>query len=112
MTDVSTDTIADPAATLDPAAPKPATWKEIAEAGGIQPWVLKELRRRNLLDEGVDPSRLSKAKKKEYKARREEERRVKRLLKKHGYPPDQRQEAVDTVIEQAEQVCREWGEAA
>lgn len=81
MTDVtaSTDTIA------DPAAPKPATWKEIAEAGGIQPWVLKELRRRNLLDEGVDPSRLSKAKKKEYKARREEERRVKRLLKQHAW---------------------------
>ena len=38
--------------------------------------------------------------------------RIKRLLRKHGYPPDKRQEAVDTVIEQAEQVCREWGEAA
>ena len=33
---------------------------------------------------------------------------VKRLLRKHGYPPDQRTEAVLTVIEQAEQVCREW----
>ena len=38
--------------------------------------------------------------------------RIKRLLREHGYPPDKRQEAVDTVIEQAEQVCREWGEAA
>ena len=37
---------------------------------------------------------------------------VKRTLRKHGYPPDKRQEAVDTVIEQAEQVCRDWGEAA
>ena len=33
---------------------------------------------------------------------------VKKLLRKHGYPPDQREEAVLTVIEQAEQVCREW----
>lgn len=38
--------------------------------------------------------------------------RIRRLLRKHGYPPDKRQEAVDTVIEQAEQVCRDWGEAA
>jgi signal transduction histidine kinase len=37
---------------------------------------------------------------------------VKRILRKHGYPPDKRKEAVDTVIEQAEQVCREWVEAA
>jgi type I restriction enzyme R subunit len=38
--------------------------------------------------------------------------RVKRLLRKHGYPPDKRQEAVETVIEQAEEVCKEWGAAA
>ncbi len=38
--------------------------------------------------------------------------RVKRLLRRHGYPPDKQQEAVKTVIEQAEQVCKEWGEAA
>ncbi len=38
--------------------------------------------------------------------------RIKRLFRKHGYPPDKRQEAVDTVIEQAEQICREWGDAA
>jgi len=37
--------------------------------------------------------------------------KVKRLLRKHGYPPDKRQEAVDTVIEQAEQVCRDWAVA-
>ena len=39
-------------------------------------------------------------------------RKVKRLLRKHGYPPDQREEAVITVIEQAEAVCRDWAEAA
>ena len=38
--------------------------------------------------------------------------KVKRLLRKHGYPPDKRDEAVVTVIEQAEVLCREWGEAA
>ena len=38
--------------------------------------------------------------------------RIRRLLRKHGYPPDKLQEAVEIVIEQAEQVCRDWGEAA
>lgn len=69
----------------DPASPPPSSWKEIKEAGGIQPWVLKELRRRNLLDEGVDTSTLSDKERKKYKVRREEERRVRRLLKKHGW---------------------------
>ena len=38
--------------------------------------------------------------------------KIKRLLRQHGYPPDKRDEAVATVIEQAEQVCRDWGMAA
>lgn len=33
-------------------------------------------------------------------------RKVKRLLKKHGYPPDKQEGAVKTVIERAERVCR------
>lgn len=37
---------------------------------------------------------------------------IKRLLRKHGYPPDKRQPAVDTVIEQAEEVCRDWAMGA
>jgi type I restriction enzyme R subunit len=37
-------------------------------------------------------------------------RKVKRLLRKHGYPPDKRQEAVETVIEQAETLCKDWAE--
>jgi hypothetical protein len=37
-------------------------------------------------------------------------RKVKRLLRKHGYPPDKRAEALITVIEQAEVVCRDWAE--
>ena len=39
-------------------------------------------------------------------------RRVERLLQKHGYPPDKREEAVIAVLEQAEQVCRDWAGAA
>jgi type I restriction enzyme R subunit len=38
-------------------------------------------------------------------------RKVKRLLPKHGYPPDKREEAVVTVIEQAEAVCRDLAPA-
>ncbi|MCA9527394.1 MAG: DUF3387 domain-containing protein, partial [Myxococcales bacterium] len=37
-------------------------------------------------------------------------RKVKRLLRKHGYPPDKREEAVITVLQQAEAVCRDWAE--
>ncbi len=35
-------------------------------------------------------------------------RKVKRLLKDHGYPPDKQADAVLTVIAQAERVCRDW----
>lgn len=33
---------------------------------------------------------------------------VKRILKKHGYPPDLQDEAVKTVLQQAELLCAEW----
>ncbi len=39
-------------------------------------------------------------------------RKVKRLLRKHGYPPDKRAEAIVTVIEQAERVAKDWARAA
>lgn len=39
-------------------------------------------------------------------------RKVKRLLRKHGYPPDKEADAVVTVIEQAERVCKDWARAA
>ena len=38
--------------------------------------------------------------------------RIKRLLRKHGYPPEQATDATETVIEQAEQISRDWAEAA
>ncbi|WP_437961980.1 type I restriction enzyme endonuclease domain-containing protein [Sorangium sp. So ce119] len=33
---------------------------------------------------------------------------VRRKLKKHGYPPDKTEKAVDTVLKQAELLALEW----
>jgi type I restriction enzyme R subunit len=33
---------------------------------------------------------------------------VRRILNKHGYPPDLQEEAVKTVLAQAELLCAEW----
>jgi len=35
---------------------------------------------------------------------------VKKLLRKYGYPPDQQKKAVETVMEQAELMCRNEAE--
>ncbi len=40
------------------------------------------------------------------------QRTVKRLRRKHRYPPDTRAEAVVTVIKRAERVCEDWATAA
>ncbi len=37
---------------------------------------------------------------------------VKRILRRYGYPPDKQEKATQTVLEQAEVLCREWSEAA
>ena len=34
---------------------------------------------------------------------------VKRILRKHGYPPDKQEKATQTVLEQAEVLCAEAG---
>ena len=36
---------------------------------------------------------------------------VKRILRRYGYPPDQQAKATQTVLEQAEVLCREWAVA-
>jgi len=36
---------------------------------------------------------------------------VKRILRRHGYPPDKQEKATRTVLEQAEVLCREWAVA-
>ncbi|HSH39263.1 MAG TPA: type I restriction enzyme endonuclease domain-containing protein [Chthoniobacterales bacterium] len=33
---------------------------------------------------------------------------VKRILRKHGYPPDLQEEATKTVLAQAELLCADW----
>ena len=35
---------------------------------------------------------------------------VRRLLRKHGYPPDKQEQATATVMEQAERLCETWAE--
>ena len=35
-------------------------------------------------------------------------RMVKRTLRKHGYPPDKQAKAAETVLEQAEVLCKDW----
>ena len=37
---------------------------------------------------------------------------VKRILNRHGYPPDKRENATNTVLEQAKEMCAEWSEKA
>ncbi len=33
---------------------------------------------------------------------------VKRILRKHGYPPDKQEQATVTVLQQAEVLCWDW----
>ena len=37
---------------------------------------------------------------------------IKRILRKHGYPPDKQEKATQTVLEQAEVICGEWAEGS
>ncbi len=37
---------------------------------------------------------------------------VKRVLKKHGYPPDKQKKATETVLEQATLICKDWVDSA
>ncbi|MEM9194155.1 MAG: reverse transcriptase family protein [Myxococcota bacterium] len=64
--------------------PTAPAWQVIADGGGIDAWVYGELQRRGLIEE-VDFQSLSKAEKKAFKARRDEERRVKKLLQQHAW---------------------------
>lgn len=36
--------------------------------------------------------------------------RVKKILRRYGYPPDKQQKATDTVLEQAKLLCKDWAE--
>ena len=64
---------------------KPVAWKTIVKAGGIHSWVHQELSRKGLIEDGVDTSSLSDKARQQYKAHREEERRVRKLLYKQAW---------------------------
>lgn len=59
-------------------------WADVAAKGGIREWVDAEIARAGLTDPGV-PSSMTDAEKKLYKARREEERRLRRELYKKAW---------------------------
>lgn len=67
---------------MSPLEPELPDWKGIEDAGGADAWIYAELERRGLIEQ-VDFSSLSNKEKKAFKARRDEERRVKKLLKAH-----------------------------
>ncbi|MBK9951895.1 MAG: RNA-directed DNA polymerase [Candidatus Competibacteraceae bacterium] len=63
----------------------PPTWDNIAQVGDIERWVVAQLRQRGLLDEAADPAKLSGAALHQFKARREEERRVRKRLRQQAW---------------------------
>ena len=63
----------------------PPTWEEIAQVGDIERWVVTRLQQLGLLDEATDPAKLSGSALHQYKARREEERRVRKQLRQQGW---------------------------
>ena len=63
----------------------PPTWEDIAQVGDIERWVVARLRQLGLLDEATDPAKLSGAALHQYKARREEERRVRKQLRQQAW---------------------------
>jgi RNA-directed DNA polymerase len=80
----STPTAETPPPPAPPAPPTLPEWAEIAAEGGMRPWVDAELRRRGLIED-VDPSTLSDKQRKQFKARREQERKVRRELSRHAW---------------------------
>jgi hypothetical protein len=59
-------------------------WADVAAAGGIREWVDAQIAKQGLTDPGV-PASMTDAEKKLYKARREEERRVRKELYKQAW---------------------------
>jgi RNA-directed DNA polymerase len=65
-------------------ATDPLAWAEVAAAGGIRAWVDAEVARQGLADPGATQT-MTDAERKLYKARREEERRVRRELYRRAW---------------------------
>src|SRR5262245_20997993 len=65
-------------------AEPPLRWADVAVAGGIREWVDAQIAKQGLADPGA-PASMTDAEKKLYKARRDEERRVRRELYKQAW---------------------------
>ena len=86
--------MSDQTSTIEPAAsplPSPPSssdgqpaWEQIDEAGGIRAWVQAELERLGLTDD-ADTASMSDKERKRYRARRDEERRVRRVLEAQAW---------------------------
>src|SRR4051795_6228383 len=63
---------------------QPTLWADVAAAGGIREWVDAQIAKQGLADPGAGGS-MNDAEKKLYKARREEERRVRRELYRRAW---------------------------
>ena len=62
-------------------------------------------------EEGPHPDPLPEYRERERRQARAQMRVIiKRILRKYGYPPDKQARATELVLEQAEVLCREWGE--
>jgi RNA-directed DNA polymerase len=68
-------------------------WADVAVAGGIREWVDAEIARQGLASAGV-PANMSDAEKKLFKARRDEERRVRKELYKRAWQAYKRSHVV------------------
>jgi len=63
----------------------PPTWEAIAQVGDIERWVVARLQQLGLLDEATDPAKLSGNALRQFKARREEERKVRKQLRQQAW---------------------------
>ena len=92
---------------------RPLPISELSETGFL-PDELHECSLAAIVNDLVDAIRdsvsIDRSKKESVRAKMRS--KIKRSLRKHGYPPDKQEAAVITVIDQAEVVCREWGEVA
>ena len=74
-------------------AEPPLRWADVAAAGGIREWVDAQIAKQGLADPGAGSS-MTDAEKKLYKARRDEERRMRRELYKQAWAAYKREHVV------------------
>ncbi len=81
----NTNNTGEPPSTRESSEEKSINWAVIADAGGIYNWIQSELRRQKLLDDDVDTSAMSAKQRKAFRAKRDQERRVRGQLRKQAW---------------------------